>query len=134
VSANATYSSLAVAGVSLNRSGLLDVNASTLKTALDSKPGELDALFGLSGVGQAFVTSTDNATRFGTGTISSQVNSIDNSVRTLRTRANDAQSRLDAFRQNLVAQYTAMETALSALKSQGSYLTSAIASLRGSTG
>lgn len=131
VSSNGTYNTLAIAGVSLNRSGTLDVNESTLKTALDSKPAEMDALFGLNGVGQAFVTSTDNATRFGTGTISSAVISIDDSVRKLQTRANDASSRLEAFRQNLVTQYTNMETALSTLKSQGSYLTSAIASLNG---
>ena len=132
VGGNSTYSSLSVMGVTLNKFGSLDVNATKVKTALDSKPGEVEALFGLNGVGQAFVTATDNATRFGTGTISSQTLSIDDSVRKLRARADEAARKLELRRSDLVSRYAQMESTLSRLNSTKSYLSSAIASLSSS--
>ncbi|MEO7362675.1 MAG: flagellar filament capping protein FliD, partial [Gemmatimonadaceae bacterium] len=129
VATNSTYSTLSVMGITLNKTGTLDVNASKVKTALDGKPGEVESLFGLAGVGNAFVTATDNATRFGTGTISTQTISIDENVRKLRTRADEAARRLELRRTDLVARYAQMETTLSRLNSTKSYLTSAITSL-----
>lgn len=130
VSSNSTYGTLALMGVSLNRFGQLDATASKVKAALDAKPAEIEALFGLNGVGGALVTATDNATRFGTGTISSQTLSIDNSVRSLRTRLTEQQRRVDLRRTDLVARYAQMERTLSSLSSTGSYLTNAIKSLQ----
>ncbi|MGV3709520.1 MAG: flagellar filament capping protein FliD [Gemmatimonas sp.] len=129
VGTNSTYSSLGLMGISLNKFGTLDVNQTTVKSALDAKPAEVEALFGLNGVGQAFVTATDNATRFGIGTISSQTSSIDESVRKLRIRADEAARRVELKRTDLVARYAQMESTLSSLNSTKSYLTSAIASL-----
>ncbi|MEP6764141.1 MAG: flagellar filament capping protein FliD [Gemmatimonadaceae bacterium] len=129
VATNATYSTLSVTGLSLNKFGTLDIDESKFKFAIDSKSSEVEALFGFAGVGQAVVGATDNSTRFGTGIVSSQITSLDDSVRRLKLRADQATSRLDLMRQNLVSQYTQMETALATLKAQGSYLTSAIAGL-----
>jgi flagellar hook-associated protein 2 len=120
-----------VAGVSLDRFGMLNVDKTKVTNSLDTKPAEVEALFGLNGVGQAFVTATDDATRFGTGTISSQITSIDDGVRKLQTRLADASARLALRRQQLTEQFTQMETALSRLNGQGNYLTSAIKSLQG---
>jgi flagellar hook-associated protein 2 len=132
VGTNSTYSALSMMGVSLNKVGTLEVNASKVKTALDGKPAEVEALFGLTGVGQAFVTATDNATRFGTGTISTQTTSIDENVRKLRSRADEAARKLEIRRADLVARYAQMETTLSRLNSTKSYLSSAIASMSSS--
>jgi len=132
VATNSTYNTLSVMGVALNKTGTLDVNAAKVKTALDGKPGEVEALFGLTGVGNAFVTATDNATRFGTGTISTQTISIDGNVRQLRSRADEAARRLEIRRTDLVARFAQMETTLSRLNSTRSYLTGAIASLSSS--
>jgi flagellar hook-associated protein 2 len=132
VGTNSTFSTLSLMGVSLNKFGSLDVSATKVKAALDSKPAEIEALFGLTGVGQAFVTATDNATRFGTGTITSQTASIDDSVRKLRTRSDDAARKLELRRADLVARYAQMESTLSRLNSTKSYLTSALASLSSS--
>ena len=129
VGSNSTYSTLSVTGVSLNRFGQLDVDASKFKTALDSKPGEVESLFGTAGVGQAFVTATDNQTRFGTGTISSAMTNIDDSVRKLRVRTDDATRRLELRRQQLVSQFSQMEQALARLNSQSSSLTASLKSL-----
>lgn len=130
VASNATYGTLSVMGLALNRYGQLDANATTIKSALDAKPLEIEALFGVNGVGGAFVTATDNATRFGTGTISTQTLSIDSSVRTLRTRADEAARRVELRRLDLISRYAQMESTLSALNGTKNYLTNAITSMQ----
>lgn len=129
VATNSTYNTLSVMGIALNKAGTLDVNTVQVKTALDGKASEVEALFGLTGVGNAIVTATDNATRFGTGTINTQTTSIDDNVRKLRTRSDEAARKLELRRADLVARYAQMETTLSRLNSTKSYLTGALASL-----
>ena len=130
VAANGTYTRLSIMGLALDRSGLLTVDESKVKAALSEKPDEVEALFGFEGVGNAFVDATDNATRFGTGTISSQIKSIDDGDFRLKLRKTDAERRLEDRRAALIAQYVKMESALSALNSQGSFLSQQIASLQ----
>ena len=132
VSANTKYTSLAVSGLALDRNGQLQLDSSVLKTALASKPSEIEALFGFSGVGGAFVTTTDNATRYGFGTISTQTQSITDSTARLKQRAVDAQKRLDAKRTALVERYTKMETVLGGLQRQASTISGLTKSLNGS--
>lgn len=129
VATNSTYNTLSVMGIALNKTGTLDVNTAQVKTALDGKASEVEALFGLTGVGNAIVTATDNATRFGTGTINTQTTSIDDNVRKLRTRSDEAARKLELRRTDLVARYAQMETTLSRLNSTKSYLTGALGSL-----
>ncbi len=130
--ANTTYSSLSVTGMALDRNGMLQVDSNVFKTALAANATEVETLFGFNGVGGAFVTATDDVSRFGIGAISSQTQSIDASTVRLKQREKDAQLRLEARRANLVARYTAMETALSRLQSQGNSLTSSLEALSGS--
>jgi flagellar hook-associated protein 2 len=130
VSTNSTYSRIALMGLALDRTGLLTVDESKVRAALSEKPDEVEALFGFEGVGNAFVDATDGATRFGTGTISSQIKSIDDGDFRLKSRKTEAERRLEDRRDALIAQYVKMERALSALNSQGSFLTQQIASFQ----
>ncbi len=132
VATNLTYSKLALTGVSLDRNGLLVVDKDALKTAIAAKPAEVEALFGFSGIGGAFVVATDAVTQYGTGTISTQTQSIDSATTRLKARQLNAQRRLDEKRASLVAQFTKMETAIETLNQQGSVLTSSIRALQGS--
>lgn len=132
VPGNSTYSRLAQTGLVLDRNGMLTMDADKLRTAFSAKPTEIEALFGFSGIGTAFVAATDRATQFGTGTISAQTMSLDNATRRLRLRETDAQRRLDARREQLVAQFTRMETAIARVTAQGSSLTSQVKALQGS--
>ena len=132
VATNTLYSSLAVTGLALDRNGLVQLDTSVFKTALASKPAEVEALFGFAGVGGAFVTATDTATQFGSGTISAQTKSLDDSNARLKTRAVNAQRRLDLRREQLVQRYTSMETLLAQLQQQGATITSAMKSFNGS--
>jgi flagellar hook-associated protein 2 len=130
VTGNETFTSLAVTGLALDRNGLLTVNKDVLNKALSDKPAEVEALFGFAGVGTAFVNATDNATRFGTGSISSQIQSIDDGNVSLRQKETTARAKLTLRRDLLVQQYTRMEEALARLKSQSSGLLSTINSLQ----
>lgn len=131
VTGNATYNKLTIAGVTLDRNGILTFNQDTFKTALADKPDEIEALFGFSGVGQAFVTATDNATQFGIGTISAQLKNINQNTILLKKRETDAQKRIELKREQLVAQFTRMEEAMSRLTSQSSSLLSSVQGLQG---
>ena len=122
VSSNSRYSSLAVTGLPLDRFGKLTFDTAKFATALSERPAEIEALFGYAGVGTAFVTATDNATRFGVGSISTQVTNLDTSTARLRTRETAARAKLETRRERLVADFTRMEEALGRLKSQSGAL------------
>jgi flagellar hook-associated protein 2 len=132
VTTNTTYNKLAIAGVALDRFGILKIDADKLKTAMADKPLEIEALFGFSGVGAAFVAAADKATQFGIGTISAQLKNLNQTAIRLKTRETDAQKRLDYRREQLVAQFTQMEVAISRLNQQRASLSSAINALTGS--
>lgn len=127
-SGNATYDSSVSAGLLLDRNGLLTFNEETFKTAMANAPGEVETLFGMTGIGTAFVAATDAATTFGSGSISLQLNSIQQDTFTLKARETDAQRRLDLRREQLIAQYTRMEEAMSRINQQSASL---LASVRG---
>ncbi len=132
VTSNTSYAKLATTGVVLDRFGMLTFNAETFKTALASKPTEIEALLGFSGIGSAMVAATDKATAFGTGLIGNQIRTITNNVTTLRKKEADAKARLDERRERLVEQYTRMEEAMAKAQSQSSVLTNSIKGLQGS--
>ena len=68
-------------------------------------------------------------TRVGDGLISLYVEGIDRSLTALGRREEAAQSRLDMYEERLVKQFTAMETALSMMNSQSSWLSAQMTSL-----
>lgn len=132
VGTNTTYNRLTLTGLSLDRNGLLKMDVDKFKTSLADKPIEIEALFGFAGIGGAFVTATDRVTQYGVGTISVQLKNIDQSAVRLKQRQGDAQQRLTARREQLVAQFTRMETVISRLNAQRSSITSFTNSLQGS--
>jgi flagellar hook-associated protein 2 len=130
VTTNESYTSLAVTGLALDRTGKLAFDKTKFEKALNEKPNEIEALFGFSGAGTAFVTATDNATKFGVGTISTQVSSIDANTVALRLRETAARNKLEQKRERLVADFTRMEDALSRLQSQSGTLLSSVNGLQ----
>ena len=84
------------------------------------------------GLGGTMTRLTDLLTRAGDGTIATQTSSIEQSVTSLQRRADDVQARLDRRRESLVAQFTAMEAALSRIQAQGNWLTQQLSALQGS--
>jgi flagellar hook-associated protein 2 len=82
-------------------------------------------------LGSAFVTATDQATRFGEGAISLNIQNIIENVSSLKTREQLATRRLDDRRLRLIEQYTRMEEAMSRLQSQSNSLISSVQGLQG---
>jgi flagellar capping protein FliD len=70
--------------------------------------------------------------RSGDGLAAQHVTTLQIRMKTLGTRADNIQSRLDRHRETLLSQFVAMETALARLQSQGAALTSQIKSLQSS--
>lgn len=131
VGSNTTYSSAVNLGVVLDRDGKLTFDEKKFTDAFAAKPAEVEALFGYSGLGGAFVTATDNATRYGEGAISTNITNIIQNVYTLKGKESDAQKRLEQRREQLVQQYTRMEEALSRLQQQSNSLISSVSGLQG---
>lgn len=131
VGTNGTYTNAVNVGMVLDRDGKLTFNEKTFTDAFAAKPAEVEALFGTTGLGGAFVTAADNVTRYGEGAISTNINNILQNVYTLKGREADAQKRLDERRLQLVLQYTRMEEALGRLQQQSSALISSVAGLQG---
>lgn len=129
---NATYGRSVNVGLMLDRNGKLALSETEFKKAFADKPAEIETLFGMSGIGGAFVMATDNATRFGEGPISTSLNSIFENVQTLQNRETEQKKRLEDRRMQLIMQYTRMEEALSRLQQQSGSLLASVQGLQGS--
>lgn len=123
-----TFDRLAVAGVALDRNGLLQVDESQLRAALAD--GTNAALL-MDGVGTAAKAAADRVTRVGDGTVAVQLSSLDTRMTSLSDRQTVAQRRVDALRQRYIEQYTRMETLVSQMQSQGNSVANSIRALQG---
>jgi flagellar hook-associated protein 2 len=118
-------STLADLGLTTAEDGSLSLDTSKLNAALALNPNAVNQVFstattGLSATTQALVTQyTDpisGALTLDQQGLTSRSTDIDSEVLQM-------QARVDSFRANLVAQFTAMETIVSSFKSTGDYLT-----------
>ncbi|MDX2182928.1 MAG: flagellar filament capping protein FliD, partial [Gemmatimonadaceae bacterium] len=123
------YSQLAVAGVALDREGLVQVNDTLLREALTD--GTNGATL-MDTVGTALKSTADLLTRIGDGPVSVQLSSIDGRVTRLTQRQTVAQDRVEELRKRYIQQFTDMERVVSQLQRQSTSLTSSLSALRGS--
>ncbi len=122
-----------LAGMTLLRSGALEVNDTRVRDALNANLSGVQALFGTAGIGNAMSQATTFTTRAVDGTITSAISNITRSAVSLNKRIADAQSRVDARREALIARFTAMELAMSRLQQQGNSLTASMVGLNRTT-
>ena len=118
-----------LAGVTLNRSGMIDVDATKLQAAMGTSLGSIQTLFGANGIGGRMSAATQFAIRPIDGTITKSITNISDSNSALTKRMNAAQARVDARRQIMIDRFTAMELAISRLQGQGNSLNSAMSGL-----
>jgi flagellar hook-associated protein 2 len=116
--------SLADLGVRTARDGTLSIDASTLQRAMATDASAVNALFSTASTGLGAVVSglVDRETRSGDGVLTLDQKRLDDGVSSLDDQIASSQRRVDAYRQALVAQFTAMEQTVSALKASGNYL------------
>lgn len=131
VSSNAGADSAALAGLEVTRDGQVTFDATKFNTLYTNNPAQAQAVltaFGtaVQGVGKA-------ASDKGSGTVTAFITGSQSTAKTLTDRISDWNVRLSAKQSTLTAQYTALETSLSKLKSQSDSLTQALASLTSSS-
>jgi flagellar hook-associated protein 2 len=136
-------------GVELTREGTVRFDETTFLAALADDPdrtrrvlggadagagadgttGTVDDVAAVPGVVQRLLSVVEAATDASTGTLTTLAQGRDSLVADLRERIDDWDDRLALRRATLVRQFTAMETALSSLKQQSSWLAGQLASL-----
>lgn len=128
--------SLASLGIQTDRYGKLVFNAETFKTAYAADPAGVAAKFTTgatpadTGGWAARVAAVAKTASSPTGgTITASINGHATSIARLDKSITDWDDRLTMRRTSLERQYTALETALSTLQSQSTWLSSQIASL-----
>jgi flagellar hook-associated protein 2 len=104
--------------------GLVSLDATALDAAMKRDPTAVNALFSTPATGVAAVTSSlvQSFTRAGDGVLTSRTSSLQNLSKKMDDDIARIQARVDAYREMLVKQFTAMEEAVSKLKASGSFL------------
>ena len=119
-----TVRSLADLGVKTNRDGTLGVDSSALSAAIARDPAGASAVFsnattGIAAQLRTIATSYSSAT----GLLSREQSSLQERVSSIGDQAIQLQARITAYRDQLVAQFAAMENIVSKYKSIGDFLT-----------
>lgn len=136
VSGLGSVRTLADLGLKTGRDGSLSLDSTTLNRALSTDPAAVNAIFSSSGgiasmVDALVKAETETVTINGkvhSGLLVADQESLNRTIADLDKQKASLQLRVDAFRQNLVSSFTAMETTVSSLKSIGTYLTNQFAS------
>lgn len=117
--------SLADLGVKTQRDGSLTIDAAALASAVARNPAAVNAVFADAASGVAGVTSrlVTTYTASGTGLLSLRQSGLERQISSLDDQAATLQNRIDAYREGLVKQFTAMESVVGQLKSVGNFLT-----------
>ena len=120
-----------ITGFKLDRDGKLTVDMQALTRVLQTSPNDVRALFG--GIGESMYQASDTIAAAFSGTVASQIRSLEESNTSLEHRIDDVEQRLEVRRQSMIRQYTQMETMISQIQSQGSWLSQQIKSLQPSS-
>jgi flagellar hook-associated protein 2 len=127
VTGSGNWTSLAVAGISLDRNGRLTVNEAQVRRALEDGANGT-RLF--DAVGTAAQRVSDTLTRFGDGVTSAGANGASERIDRLTARQETAQARLEDLRKRYIDQFTQMERLVGQLNAQGNSLTASLSALR----
>jgi flagellar hook-associated protein 2 len=126
------YQTLADIGVSLNEDGTLALDQSKLSGAMTADPASVAKILagtgtsggsGSTGVMGAVSSMVSRYTEAGDGILSTKLQSMQSEVTSLNDDTTAEQDRLNAYADQLRAQFTAMDTAVSGFKNDQSYLT-----------
>ena len=125
------YTVLAQVGITTARDGTLTFDQAAFRTQLQSRGGDVAKLFGgaSGGTGVAdrisdYLTAVTNSG----GLIDVHNTAVGDEIRSLEDRIAAGQRNLDAFEENLRAQFTSLEVLVQSLKSQGGFLSNALGS------
>jgi len=127
-SVGGTYTNLSSLGLATQQDGTITFDEGKFRTALGSDSTAVAATFAgagtASGVAKDLSALIDAMTASG-GTLALHSTALDGQIRSLQDQIDAGQREVDAFEANLREQFTALESFVSGLKSQGSFLTQA---------
>ncbi|MBM7807461.1 flagellar hook-associated protein 2 [Geodermatophilus bullaregiensis] len=141
-----TFGSPATLGIQLKKDGTVQFDKATFLAALERDPAKVQGMLGgvpakpgppateaVEGLAQRVQALAQRASDAATGTLTSLAKGRDTLAKDIQNRIADWDTRLQLRRNMLTRQFTAMETALSSLKSQSSWLAGQLASLPSSS-
>jgi flagellar hook-associated protein 2 len=120
-----TVRTLADLGLKTSSSdGSLSIDATVLSGAIARDPAAVNAIFQTATTGIAAATSSlvQRHVRAGDGLLTARKENLDGAARRIDADLIRLQARVDAYREGLVRQFTAMEEAVGKLKSTGNFL------------
>ena len=126
--------SASLVGLELSREGRITFDSKAFAATLAKDPALAEALVsGAGGVAQRLVDVAERASDSATGTLTALATSRDRLARDIETRIAAWDVRLAKRKETLTRQFTAMETALSSLKNQSTWLAGQLNSLPSSS-
>jgi flagellar hook-associated protein 2 len=114
-------------GFNLTKDGNVTFDQAAFSAAMAKDPAGTVAMF--QSIAGRVSTAADQISNQYTGTLTSRITSAKSQESQLNQQISDWDTRLAAIKANYQTQYNALETALSNLSSQASYLTSQLAGL-----
>ncbi|MGD9949439.1 MAG: flagellar filament capping protein FliD [Desulfobulbus sp.] len=121
------FSSLSQLGFETQKDGTLEVNDKTLSDAINNNIDSVASLLAGDGDEEGVATQYKNylysMTNSGTGMLQGRKESINSNIKRIDTQIGTMEARLEQRQKTWEAQFSAMETLVSSLNSQGSYLT-----------
>jgi len=127
-------------GIEVDRDGVMSFDSSKFKESLTESPEEVMNLFkaessedGYDGVAVRMDSYLDPLMQTNTGLIPRRLDFFDNRIEDLNESIEDVERKVEMTRERYVEQFTAMETAISEMQQQQSWMMSQLSSLGGST-
>ena len=121
-----TIRTLADVGIKTNfQDGTLTLDSGKLGTALQANPSAVNDLFSnvTTGMGVQVKSLSDLYTNVVDGMFTARTKNLNSRIIQMDSDADRMQLRIDAFKQNLTAQFTAMEQVVAGLKASGNFIT-----------
>lgn len=124
--AGTNYNALSTFGITTDSLGKLSLNSGDLQDALDDDIQNVTKAFTASdGIADNLLKTLDSYTS-SDGVLSARTDGINKSIKHIDTRIFSMELRVQSFETNLVRQYSALESTISAIQAQGNFLASAL--------
>lgn len=127
---SSTLKTLSALGVSIQTTGLLKLDTTTLNSAISTSATDVVKVLGA--YGKSF-SSEVTAMLSSSGSVSTRVNSLDSTVRRYQDNQAALEIRVSLIEKRYRAQFTALDKLVSSMQSTSSYLTQQLAALQKSS-
>lgn len=119
-------------GINFQKDGTLALDEAKFTAALTDDPDGVGDLFSLvnNGVGKRIPEAVDDFIGFLDGTLTFRQKGIRSSIDSIDRKIEREQARIEAYQEQLVQQFTALEQMVSQMKSQGDFLAQRLSALQ----